>query len=112
MHGFHLEVLKTNPFRDVVIYNGNHKFMYARTIAPKMTQNALKGVYDFEKPSPIGDFLFHSPNVKRGEVNLQLFLYAPNWLSDYEKQARLYCIRQTHWYYQKVYLIHLIEVFI
>lgn len=112
MHGFHLEVLKKTPFRDVAIYNGHHKFMYARTIAPKMTQDALKGVYDFEKPSPIGDFLFHSPEVKRGEVNLQLFFYAPEWLSDYETQARLYCIRQTHWYYQKVYLIDLIEVFI
>ena len=112
MNGFHLEVLKKTPFRDVAIYNGNNLFMYARTIAPKMTQEALKGIYHFERPSPIGDFLFHSPAVKRGPVDLQLQWHAPDWLSDYETQTRLYSVRQTHWYYQKVYLIELIEVFV
>lgn len=112
MAGFHLEVLSRQPYRDVRIYNGENLLMYARTIAPDLTQNALKGIYSFQKKIPIGDFLFHCPDVKRGEVSLNLTRHAPKWLQRYDQDARFFWIRQTFWYYQNVYQIELMEIFL
>lgn len=109
---FHLQVLSREPYRDVRIFNGENLLMYARTKAPKETQRALKGIYSFQKKLPIGDFLFHCSDVKRGEVRLTLSLLAPKWLEKYENNARLYWTRQTYWYYQGVYKIELQEIFL
>lgn len=112
MTGFHLQVLRQEPYRDVRIFNGENLLMYARTNAPPETQAALRGIYSFKKKWPIGDFLFHCQDVKRGEVNLSLSLRPPDWLTEYEQHQRVFWIRQTYWYYQGHYPIELIEVFV
>jgi chorismate-pyruvate lyase len=111
MAGFHLEVLSKRPHRDVRIYNGKNLLMYARTIADEATQQALSGVYSFQKPSPIGDFLFYSPDVKRKQVSLSISLSIPQWMRSYEKKPRVFWVRETVWLYRKKYPIILIEVF-
>lgn len=112
MTGFHLQVLRQEPYRDVRIFNGANLLMYARTKAPQETQQVLTGIYSFQKKLPIGDFLFHCQDIKRGEVNLTLSLRSPDWLVEYEQDARLFWIRQTYWYYRGQYPIELIEVFV
>jgi chorismate-pyruvate lyase len=109
--GFHLNVLSTNPYRDVEIFNGSNLLMYARTIAPEITQNALKGIYSFQKPAPIGDFLFHSPDVKRTQVTLELVKKIPDWLQEYEVYPKVYWVRETIWKYKNQYSMTLIEIF-
>ncbi|HBB53209.1 MAG TPA: hypothetical protein DCZ80_04860 [Legionellales bacterium] len=111
MSGFHLDVLKNSPHREVRIFNGENLFMYARTIAPQATQNALKGVYSFQKPSPIGDFLFHSPDVKRYQVSLEIIKEIPDWLQDFEKHSKTYWVRHTIWQYKMQYTLSLVEIF-
>jgi chorismate-pyruvate lyase len=111
MSGFHLDVLQNSPHREVRIFNGENLLMYAQTIAPQTTQDALKGVYSFQKPSPIGDFLFHSPDVKRYQVSLEIVKETPDWLQPYEKQPKTYWVRQTVWQYKSQYNLSLVEVF-
>ena len=111
MSGFKLEVMCHEPYRDVKIKNGNNLFMYARTQAPETTQKVLRGIYSFQKPAPIGDFLFHASEMGRVNTRLHLSAIIPETIQAYENQQRVYWVRETIWLYKRQYPIQLIEIF-
>ncbi len=88
--------------REVRLMNGERANVYARTVIPLNTFQAMKQRFNSLGNRPLGDLLFTDPSVKRGSIQIAC-LKPGQWLYEMallEESFRPECLwgRRSHFY--------------
>lgn len=67
--------------REVLLMDGELPNVYARTIVPRATYQAMPFRFNQLGNQPLGEMLFSDPHVKRGEIEIAQF-HPGDWLYD------------------------------
>lgn len=110
-----LDLAELSYQREVRLMDGNKANVYARTIVPLATYNAMPSRFNQLGSRPLGEMLFTDPSVKRGEIEISClkpgqWLYEMAVLEETTRPQALWARRSQFFIRGKALLVN--EVFL